>query len=104
MLFQGSRPGYGIGNIQCSDNQCHSSGCRQIQRSPVGGKGGFELAQASGTGGAVVLVGSQSMFKPSLPQAGYAASKGALLSTMYYLADELGADDGDDCGGCVVAS
>ena len=30
-------------------------------------------------GGAVVLIGSQSMFKPSLPQAGYAASKGALL-------------------------
>jgi len=46
--------------------------------------------QESG-GGAVVLIGSQSMFKPSLPQAGYAASKGALLSTMYYLADELGA-------------
>ena len=44
-------------------------------------------------GGAVVLIGSQSMFKPSLPQAGYAASKGALLSTMYYLADELGADN-----------
>jgi len=41
-------------------------------------------------GGSVVLIGSQSMFKPSLPQAGYAASKGALLSTMYYLADELG--------------
>jgi NAD(P)-dependent dehydrogenase (short-subunit alcohol dehydrogenase family) len=45
--------------------------------------------QASG-GGSIVLIGSQSMFKPSLPQAGYAASKGALLSTMYYLADELG--------------
>jgi NAD(P)-dependent dehydrogenase (short-subunit alcohol dehydrogenase family) len=44
-------------------------------------------------GGAVVLIGSQSMFKPSLPQAGYAASKGALLSTMYYLADELGPDN-----------
>jgi NAD(P)-dependent dehydrogenase (short-subunit alcohol dehydrogenase family) len=40
--------------------------------------------------GAIVLVGSQSMFKPSLPQAGYGASKGALLTTMYYLADELG--------------
>ncbi|MBL8774968.1 MAG: SDR family oxidoreductase [Acidimicrobiales bacterium] len=48
-------------------------------------------AMEAGDGGAVVLVGSQSMFKPSLPQAGYAASKGALLSTMYYLADELGA-------------
>ena len=44
-------------------------------------------------GGSVVLIGSQSMFKPSLPQSGYAASKGALLSTMYYLADELGPDN-----------
>jgi len=44
-------------------------------------------------GGSVVLIGSQATFKPSLPQAGYAASKGALLSTMYYLADELGADN-----------
>ena len=44
-------------------------------------------------GGSIVLIGSQATFKPSLPQAGYAASKGALLSTMYYLADELGADN-----------
>jgi NAD(P)-dependent dehydrogenase (short-subunit alcohol dehydrogenase family) len=44
-------------------------------------------------GGSVVLIGSQSMFKPSLPQGGYAASKGALLSAMYYLADELGAEN-----------
>jgi NAD(P)-dependent dehydrogenase (short-subunit alcohol dehydrogenase family) len=53
------------------------------------------VAQAMKTtgGGAIVLIGSQSMFKPSLPQAGYAASKGALLSAMYYLADELGADN-----------
>ncbi len=43
-------------------------------------------------GGAVVLVGSQSMYLPQLPQAGYAASKGALLSSMYYLARELGPD------------
>lgn len=42
--------------------------------------------------GSIVLVGSQSTFKPSLPQAGYGASKGALLTTMYYLADELGPD------------
>lgn len=41
-------------------------------------------------GGAVVLIGSQSMFAPSMPQGGYAASKSALLSAMYYLADELG--------------
>ena len=51
-----------------------------------------EAMKARG-GGAIVLIGSQSMFKPSMPQAGYAASKGALLSTMYYLADELGADN-----------
>src|SRR5205807_1679594 len=50
-------------------------------------------AMKEGGGGAVVLIGSQAMFKPSLPQAGYAASKGALLSAMYYLADELGADN-----------
>ena len=50
-------------------------------------------AMKAGGGGSIVLIGSQSMFKPSLPQAGYAASKGALLSAMYYLADELGADN-----------
>jgi NAD(P)-dependent dehydrogenase (short-subunit alcohol dehydrogenase family) len=44
-------------------------------------------------GGSVVVIGSQSMFKPSLPQAGYAASKGALLTSAYYLADELGPDN-----------
>ena len=43
-------------------------------------------------GGSIVLVGSQSMYKPQLPQAGYAASKSALMSAMYYLAHELGAD------------
>ena len=50
-------------------------------------------AMKAGGGGSVVLIGSQSMFKPALPQAGYAASKGALLTAMYYLADELGADN-----------
>jgi NAD(P)-dependent dehydrogenase (short-subunit alcohol dehydrogenase family) len=43
-------------------------------------------------GGSIVLIGSQSMYAQQLPQAGYAASKGALLSAMYYLAQELGAD------------
>ena len=43
-------------------------------------------------GGAIVLIGSQSMYLPQLPQAGYAASKGALLSAMYYLTQELGPD------------
>ena len=51
-----------------------------------------EAMKASG-GGSVVFIGSQSMFKPALPQAGYAASKAALLTSMYYLADELGADN-----------
>ena len=50
-------------------------------------------AMRDGGGGSVVLIGSQSMFKPAMAQAGYAASKGALLSTMYYLADELGAEN-----------
>ncbi len=50
-------------------------------------------AMKAAGGGSVVLIGSQSMFQPALPQSGYAASKGALLSAMYYLADELGADN-----------
>ncbi len=50
-------------------------------------------AMKDGGGGSVVLIGSQSMFKPAMPQAGYAASKGALLTSVYYLADELGADN-----------
>ena len=44
-------------------------------------------------GGSVVFIGSQSMFKPSMSQAGYAASKSALLTATYYLADELGPDN-----------
>lgn len=43
-------------------------------------------------GGAVVLIGSQSMYVPQIEQMGYAASKGALLSSMFYLAKELGKD------------
>jgi NAD(P)-dependent dehydrogenase (short-subunit alcohol dehydrogenase family) len=43
-------------------------------------------------GGSIVLVGSQAMWLPQLPQMAYAASKGALLSTMYYMAKELGPD------------
>jgi NAD(P)-dependent dehydrogenase (short-subunit alcohol dehydrogenase family) len=41
-------------------------------------------------GGSIVLIGSQSMYLPLIQQMGYAASKGALLSSMYYLAKELG--------------
>ena len=37
--------------------------------------------------GSVVLIGSQSMFTPTLDQPGYAATKGALLTTARYLAD-----------------
>ncbi len=44
-------------------------------------------------GGSIVLIGSQSMFQPQMPQGGYAASKSALLTAMYYLCDELGPDN-----------
>ena len=50
-------------------------------------------AMKTAGGGSVVLIGSQSMFKPAMPQAGYAASKSALLTAMYYLTDELGPDN-----------
>lgn len=43
----------------------------------------------TGGGGSVVWIGSQSLYLPLMPQAGYAASKGALLSAMYYFAKEL---------------
>jgi len=49
-----------------------------------------ELRRAGG--GAVVLIGTQSSWLPQLPQMAYAASKGALLSAMYYMARELGPD------------
>jgi NAD(P)-dependent dehydrogenase (short-subunit alcohol dehydrogenase family) len=48
--------------------------------------------KASG-GGSLVLVGSQSMWlSPPMPQIAYASSKGALVSSMYHLAEELGPD------------
>lgn len=44
-------------------------------------------------GGSLVLVGSQSMWlSPPMPQLAYASSKGALVSSMYHLAAELGPD------------
>jgi NAD(P)-dependent dehydrogenase (short-subunit alcohol dehydrogenase family) len=46
----------------------------------------------SAGGGSLVLIGSQAMYLRQMPHAGYAASKGALLSAMYYLAHELAAD------------
>lgn len=41
-------------------------------------------------GGSVVLIGSQAMFHPQLPQSAYATSKGALHAAMWSLAKELG--------------
>jgi NAD(P)-dependent dehydrogenase (short-subunit alcohol dehydrogenase family) len=43
-------------------------------------------------GASIVLIGSQTMFDPpaSMPQAGYAASKGAMLGAMGHLTHELG--------------
>jgi NAD(P)-dependent dehydrogenase (short-subunit alcohol dehydrogenase family) len=42
-------------------------------------------------GGAIVLIGSQAMWlPPKMPQIAYAAAKGAILSAMYHMADELG--------------
>jgi NAD(P)-dependent dehydrogenase (short-subunit alcohol dehydrogenase family) len=43
-------------------------------------------------GGSIVLIGSQSMWLPQLSQMAYGASKGALVSAMYYMAKELGPD------------
>jgi NAD(P)-dependent dehydrogenase (short-subunit alcohol dehydrogenase family) len=43
-------------------------------------------------GGSIVLIGSQAMLSPQTPQIAYGVSKGALLSSMYYMAKELGAD------------
>ena len=47
-------------------------------------------AMKRGGGGAVVLIGSQALLHPQTPQAAYGASKGGLLSAMYYMAKELG--------------
>jgi NAD(P)-dependent dehydrogenase (short-subunit alcohol dehydrogenase family) len=41
-------------------------------------------------GGAIVLIGSQSSMLPQIPQIAYASSKGALMTAMYFLAQELG--------------
>ena len=42
-------------------------------------------------GGSIVLIGSQSMWHPSIaPQLAYASSKGGLLSAMYHMVQELG--------------
>jgi NAD(P)-dependent dehydrogenase (short-subunit alcohol dehydrogenase family) len=41
-------------------------------------------------GGAIVFIGSQSMYWPQVMQTAYAASKAALTTAMYYMAKELG--------------
>ena len=44
-------------------------------------------------GGSIVLIGSQSMWlPPPQPQIAYASAKGALVSAMYHMAQELGPD------------
>jgi len=44
-------------------------------------------------GGSVVFIGSQSSFIPLVPQIAYASAKGALMSAMYFMANELGPDN-----------
>lgn len=48
------------------------------------------LPELKKRGGSVVLIGSQAMFHPQLPQSAYATSKGALHAAMWSLAKELG--------------
>ena len=43
-------------------------------------------------GGSIVLIGSQTMFKPAVAQVAYAASKGALFALMFQLVRDLGPD------------
>jgi NAD(P)-dependent dehydrogenase (short-subunit alcohol dehydrogenase family) len=44
-------------------------------------------------GGSIVLIGSQSSMLPLIPQIAYAASKGALITAMKFMAKELGPDN-----------
>jgi NAD(P)-dependent dehydrogenase (short-subunit alcohol dehydrogenase family) len=48
------------------------------------------LPALSVRGGSVVIIGTQAAFSPTLPQAAYATSKGALHAAMFSLARELG--------------
>ncbi len=60
------------------------TGAVQIARAAVP-----HMKQAGG--GSIVLIGSQSMWSPSMaPQLAYASSKGGLLSAMYHMVQELG--------------
>jgi NAD(P)-dependent dehydrogenase (short-subunit alcohol dehydrogenase family) len=60
-------------------------------------RGAMQIAKAAvphmqrAGGGSIVFIGSQSMWKPpGAPQIAYSSSKGALLSGMYHLVNELG--------------
>lgn len=46
-----------------------------------------------GGAGSVVFIGSQSSFLPLVPQIAYASAKGALMTAMYFMANELAPDN-----------
>jgi NAD(P)-dependent dehydrogenase (short-subunit alcohol dehydrogenase family) len=82
-----------VGNLAESDFQWWREA---IDVNLIGSVQMLKAAAASmkktGGGGSAVWIGSQSLYLPAMPQAGYAASKGALLSAMYYFAKELAPD------------
>lgn len=61
-------------------------GCMELVRAA-------KPAMVRSGGGAVILIGSQSMYEEQLPQMGYAASKGALQTAMFYMAKDLGPEN-----------
>ena len=61
-------------------------GCMELVRAA-------KPAMVRSGGGAVILIGSQSMYEQQLPQMGYAASKGALQTAMFYMAKDLGPEN-----------
>ncbi len=61
-------------------------GCMELVRAA-------KPAMVRSGGGSVILIGSQSMYEEQLPQMGYAASKGALQTAMFYMAKDLGPEN-----------
>jgi NAD(P)-dependent dehydrogenase (short-subunit alcohol dehydrogenase family) len=61
-------------------------GCMELVRAA-------KPAMVRSGGGSVILIGSQSMYEQQLPQMGYAASKGALQTAMFYMAKDLGPEN-----------
>jgi len=61
----------------------------------LGVVGSAQLAKASAShmkkrgGGSIIFIGSQSSFVPLVPQIAYASAKGALMTAMYFMANEL---------------